>query len=78
MIKIYHLTAWMGTGFFYLPFPTPQACITAMKLLDYRIARDATCTEVEVIVDSSDFAPEKSPVPCARPRVSRNIEWRLL
>jgi len=78
MIKIYLLTAWMGTGFFYLPFPTPVACITAMKLLDYRVARDATCTEVEVIVESNIYAPEMSPVPRARPRVFRTTKWSLL
>ena len=67
MIKIYLLTAWMGTGFFYLPFPTPQACATAMSMLDYRIARNAMCAEVEVIIESNDFAPEMSPMPLARP-----------
>ena len=78
MIKIYILSAWIGSGFFYLPFPTPEACITALRLLDLRVAHGATCVEVERIVESNNLAPEMSPVPRARPRVFRTTKWSLL
>ena len=78
MIKIYILSAWIGSGFFYLPFPTIDACVTALMLLDLRVASGATCIEVERIQESNIYAPEMSPVPRARPRVFRTTEWSLL
>ncbi len=78
MLTTYLLTAWIGTGFFYLPFPSPQMCITAMSMLDYRVAYNASCTEVEQFIESNNLAPETAPVPRARPRVHKTNEWRLL
>ncbi len=78
MLTTYLLTAWMSTGFFYLPFATAELCDTVKGMLDYRVASDASCTKIEQLIESNIFAPEMSPVPRARPRVFRTNKWRLL
>ncbi len=78
MIKLYFLSAWLGSGFFYLPFPSLEACMAAMSILDHSIMHNADCSDVDIFMPGNVAAPETSPVPRARPLVHRTKEWSLL
>ena len=80
MIKTYFLAVWIGSGLFYLPFPTLDACNTAKKALDYRIVIEATCAEANLIIENEEgsVAPERSPMPRPRPRLYRAERWTSL
>ncbi len=73
MIETFLLTVWLGTaGIQYVPFVTAEACVVAIKAIDYRIVRSATCAMVTATLEkSSNFAPEFSPVPRARPHATK-------
>jgi len=66
MIKVFILCAIMPAGAQCLPFKGLAPCLAAEGWLTTQLVEISSCSEAEIRLGSR-FAPERSPVPLARP-----------